>query len=212
MKLILLGAPSAGKGTQAEILSRKLGIPAVSTGSILREAVRNETPVGKEARSYMESGRLVPDDVIIDIVKERLAEPDCKNGYILDGMPRTIGQAEALEDAGVGIDVALLIEISDERAEERLTGRRVCGRCSATYHVRTNPPETAGICDCCGCELEMREDDKPETVKNRLRVYHRETEPLIDFYKARGKLLSVEDQPTIEATTKVIYRALGICS
>lgn len=210
MKLILLGAPGAGKGTQAEIISKKLSIPTISTGNILRAAVKNGTPIGLKAKSYMESGGLVPDEVIIGIVKERLAEPDCKNGYILDGMPRTLGQAKALEDVGVEIDVALVIEISDAEIEARMTGRRTCVNCGATYHVVTAPPKKAGVCDACGGELTVRKDDEPETVKNRLKVYHSETEPLIDFYKSRGKLKTVDNQPSIEATTGVIFKALGI--
>lgn len=210
MKLILLGAPGAGKGTQADIVSRKLNIPTISTGNILRAAVKNGTPIGLVAKSYMESGGLVPDDVIIGIVRERLSEPDCKTGYILDGMPRTIGQAKALEDAGVAIDTVLVIDISDAEIESRMTGRRTCGQCSATYHVLTNPPKSENVCDACGAELVIRKDDQPETVRNRLHVYHQETEPLIEFYKSRGKLKSVDNQPTIEATTEVIFKALGI--
>ena len=210
MKLILLGAPGAGKGTQAEILSKKLGIPTISTGNILRAAVKNETPVGLKAKAYMDKGALVPDEVIIGIMKERLAEPDCKDGYILDGMPRTIAQAEALEAEKIDIDTALSIEISDAEIEARMTGRRTCQSCGATYHVVSNPPKTEGVCDSCGAELTIRKDDEPETVKNRLKVYHQETEPLKDFYKSRGKLKTVDNQPTIELTTKVICEALGI--
>ena len=210
MKLILLGAPGAGKGTQAEIISKKLSIPTISTGNILRAAVKNETPVGLKAKAYMESGALVPDEVIIGIVQERLAQADCANGYILDGMPRTIAQAEALEKCGIEIDVALSIEVSDDVIEKRMTGRRSCTACGATYHIVANPPKVEGICDNCGGQLTIRKDDEPETVKNRLKVYHQETEPLLDFYKSRGKLKSVENQPTIEATTEVIFAALGI--
>ena len=210
MKLILLGAPGAGKGTQAEILSKKLGIPTISTGNILRAAIKNGTPVGLKAKSYVESGALVPDDVIIGIMAERLAEGDCAKGYILDGMPRTIPQAEALEAAGVGIDCALSIEIADETIIERMSGRRTCTSCGATYHVVSAPPKTEGVCDNCGAELTIRKDDAPETVKSRLEVYHKETEPLKAFYEARGKLKSVENQPTIEATTAEIEKALGI--
>lgn len=210
MKLILLGAPGAGKGTQAEILSKKLNIPSISTGNILRAAVKNGTPVGLQAKAYMDKGELVPDTVIIGIVKERIAEDDCKNGFILDGVPRTINQAEALENAGVDIDTALSIEVDDETIEKRMTGRRTCSVCSATYHVTANPPKVEGICDLCGGKLTIRKDDQPETVKNRLKVYHTETEPLKDFYAKRGKLKSVDSQPTIEATTAVIYEALGI--
>ena len=210
MKLILLGAPGAGKGTQAEILSRKLGIPTISTGNILRAAMKNGTPVGLKAKEYVESGRLVPDEVIIGIVKERLAEDDCKNGYILDGMPRTIPQAEALENEGIDIDCALSIEISDETIIERMSGRRTCKDCSQTFHIVSNPPKEEGKCDFCGGELTVRKDDAPETVKARLETYHKETEPLKAFYEARGKLKMVDNQASIEATTEVIKAALGI--
>ena len=172
MKLVLLGAPGAGKGTQAEILSRKLNIPTISTGNILRAAMKNGTPVGLKAKSYVESGKLVPDDVIIGIVCERLAEPDCANGYILDGMPRTIPQAEALEQHGIDVDTALSIEIADETIIERMSGRRTCKDCSATFHIVSNPPKVEGKCDLCGGELTIRKDDAPETVKARLDVYH----------------------------------------
>ena len=210
MKLILLGAPGAGKGTQAEIFSRKLNIPTISTGNILRAAMKNGTPVGLRAKEYVESGRLVPDEVIIGIVKERLSEPDCENGYILDGMPRTIPQAEALEAEGIDIDCALSIEIADETIIERMSGRRTCKDCSQTFHVVSNPPKVEGKCDFCGGELTIRKDDAPETVKARLATYHKETEPLKAFYEARGKLRTVDNQPSIEATTKVIEHALGI--
>ena len=210
MKLILLGAPGAGKGTQAEILSAKLNIPTISTGNILRAAVKNETPVGLKAKAYMEAGALVPDEVIIGIMQERLAEADCANGYILDGMPRTIAQAEALEAGNIDIDVALSIEISDEVIEARMTGRRTCAACGASFHVVSNPPKVEGVCDKCGEALSIRKDDQPETVKNRLKVYHQETEPLKDFYKSRGKLKMVDNQPTIELTTAVICETLGI--
>jgi adenylate kinase len=210
MKLILLGAPGAGKGTQAEIFSRRLGVPTISTGNILRAAMKNGTPVGLKAKEYVESGKLVPDDVIIGIVEERLAEPDCKNGYILDGMPRTIPQAEALEQRGIEIDYALSIEISDETIIARMAGRRTCKDCGATYHVVNMPPKVEGKCDLCGGELTIRKDDAPETVKARLEVYHKETEPLKAFYAARGRLKTVENQETIEATTEAIAKALGI--
>jgi adenylate kinase len=210
VKLILLGAPGAGKGTQAEILSRKLNIPTISTGSILRAAVENGTPIGLEAKAYIESGRLVPDDVIIGIVRDRLAEPDCKQGYILDGMPRTLCQAEALEKAGIAIDTALSIEISDVEIETRMTGRRTCQSCGAIFHIQSRPPKHEGKCDSCKCALTIRKDDEPETVKSRLKVYHQETEPLIEYYKSKGKLIAVDNQPTIEATTAVIFKALGI--
>ena len=210
MKLILLGAPGAGKGTQAEILSKMLNIPTISTGNILRAAMKNGTPVGLKAKEYVESGKLVPDEVIIGIVNERLAEADCANGYILDGMPRTIPQAEALENIGIDIDCALSIEIADEVIIQRMSGRRTCKDCSQTFHIVSNPPKAPGKCDFCGGELTIRKDDAPETVKARLETYHKETEPLKAFYEARGKLKSVDNQPTIEATTDVIKAALGI--
>lgn len=210
MKLIMLGAPGAGKGTQAAILSEKLGIPTISTGNILRAAVKNGTPVGLQAKSYMDAGKLVPDEVIIGIIEERLAEPDCAKGYILDGVPRTIAQAEALEKAGIVFDNVVSIEISDETIEERMEGRRFCHSCGATYHIHNAPPKAEGVCDKCGGELEQRDDDKPETVKHRLEVYHAETEPLKEFYAQRGVLRAVDNQPTIPATTEVVLKALGI--
>ena len=210
MKLILLGAPGAGKGTQADIISQRLNIPTISTGNMLRAAVKNGTPVGLKAKEYMDAGKLVPDEVIIGIVAERLAEPDCANGYILDGVPRTIAQAEALEAAGIHFDVVLSTEISDETIIDRMSGRRACTACGATYHVVSAPSKVEGKCDKCGTDLVLRDDDKPETVKNRLTVYHNETEPLKDFYAQRGNLKSVDNQPTIEATTKVVFEALGI--
>ena len=210
MKLILLGAPGAGKGTQAEILSKMLNIPTISTGNILRAAMKNGTPIGLKAKEFVESGRLVPDDVIIGIVKERLAEDDCANGYILDGMPRTIPQAEALEENGIDIDCALSIEIGDDVIIDRMTGRRLCGSCGASYHLVSHKPQVEGKCDLCGGELVTRKDDAPETVKARLVTYHQETEPLKEFYAKRGKLNMVDNQPTIEATTAVVVKALGL--
>lgn len=210
MKMILLGAPGAGKGTQAEILSVKLGIPTISTGNILRAAIQDQTPVGLEAKSYMDEGKLVPDRVIIEIVTQRLQQPDCAKGFILDGMPRTIGQAEALDHAGVKFDRVLSIEISDEEIEARMSGRRVCSKCGASYHVSARPTKVEGVCDSCGGTVVQREDDKPETVRNRLTVYHEQTEPLKEFYQNKGVLTTVDNQPTIEATTKVIMEALGI--
>ena len=210
MKLILLGAPGAGKGTQAEILSKMLNIPTISTGNILRAAMKNGTPVGLKAKAYVESGKLVPDEVIIGIINERLAEADCAGGYILDGVPRTIPQAEALENAGIDIDCALSIEIADEVIVERMSGRRTCKDCSQTFHIVSNPPKFEGKGDSCRGELTIRKDDAPETVKARLEVYHRETEPLKAFYAERGKLKTVDNQPTIEATTEVIKATLGI--
>lgn len=210
MKLVLLGAPGAGKGTQAEILSKKLSIPTISTGNILRAAVQNGTPVGLKAKEYMDKGALVPDDVIIGVINERLAEPDCAKGFILDGVPRTIPQAEALENSGIHIDCALSIEIADETIVDRMSGRRTCPNCGASFHVVSNPPKQEGICDSCGAALTIRKDDAPETVKARLVTYHQETEPLKDFYAKRGVLKTVENRPTIEATTQAICETLGI--
>jgi len=209
MKLILLGAPGAGKGTQAETLSKELGIPTISTGNMLREAIQNKTPIGLEAKRFMDNGQLVPDDVIIGIVEERVARDDCANGYILDGVPRTIAQAEALERFGVAIDNVVSIEIEDAVFEARMSGRRVCSRCGASYHVTANPPKTEGVCDACGGELVIRKDDKPETVRERLAVYHSLTEPLKDFYEARGKLRIVEGNQPIETVHHEILTALG---
>ena len=210
MRLILLGAPGAGKGTQAEILSKELNIPSISTGNILRAAMKNGTPVGLEAKSYVEAGKLVPDEVIIGIIEERLAQPDCSNGYILDGVPRTIPQAQTMEEKGVAIDWAVSIEVEDETIVQRMSGRRTCKNCSQTFHIVNNPPKQEGVCDFCGGELTIRKDDAPETVRTRLEVYHRETEPLKDFYAERGKLKTVDNQPSIEATTAAIREALGI--
>ena len=209
MKLIFLGAPGAGKGTQAEIISRKLNIPTISTGNILRAAVKAGTPVGLQAKSYMDAGKLVPDDVIIGIIEERLAQPDCAIGFILDGVPRTIAQAEALEQAGIQFDGVLSLEIADEVIEARMTGRRTCHSCGATYHIVANPPKQDGVCDMCGGELEQRKDALPEPVKHRLEVYHRETEPLKDFYQTRGVLKIVPDMGGIEATSEKILELLG---
>lgn len=210
MKLIMLGAPGAGKGTQAEILSKKLGVPTISTGNILRAAVKAGTPIGLKAKSFMDAGALVPDDVIIGIIAEALQGEECANGYILDGVPRTIPQAEAMEQQGVEIDWAVDLEVADETIIERMSGRRACVACGATYHVVNMPPKKDGVCDHCGEELTIRKDDAPETVKARLETYHAQTEPLIAFYKERGKLKTVENQPTIEATTAEICKALGI--
>ena len=210
MKLILLGAPGAGKGTQAEILSKKLGIPTISTGNILREAIKNQTETGLKAKQYMDNGQLVPDDVIIGIVRERLSQPNCAKGYILDGMPRTIPQAAALEESGVHFDAVVSIEILDEVIESRMTGRRVCGSCGASYHITANPPEAEGVCDECGGALTIRKDDNPETVKNRLKVFHAETEPLKDFYAKLGILKLVEGNQPIEDATRDILKALGM--
>ena len=210
MRLILLGAPGAGKGTQAEILSKELSIPTISTGNILRAAMAEGTPTGLKAKEYVNAGKLVPDDVIIGIIKERLAQDDCKNGYILDGVPRTIPQAQAMEDLGIVVDKALSIEVDDQTIIDRMSGRRTCKNCSRTFHIVFNPPKTEGVCDGCGGELGIRKDDLPETVKSRLDVYHKETEPLKEFYEKLGRLVKVDNQPGIEATTVAIRKALEI--
>ena len=206
----MFGAPGAGKGTQAAILSERLGVPTISTGNILRSAVKNGTSVGLQAKSYMDAGKLVPDQVIIGIIAERLAEADCAKGYILDGVPRTIAQAEALEAAGIRFDCVLDIEVSDQEIVNRMAGRRACTECGATYHVVAAPPKAEGVCDACGGALVQRDDDKPETVLDRLNVYHAQTEPLKEFYAQRGILKSVENRPTIEDTAKAIEAVLGI--
>ena len=210
LKLIFLGAPGAGKGTQAEILSAKLSIPTISTGNILRAAIKEGTKTGLEAKSYMDAGKLVPDSVIIGIVSQRLEQPDCAHGFILDGVPRTIGQAEALDKAGVRFDHVVSIEISDEEIEARMEGRRVCSKCGAPYHIKAKPPKQEGVCDSCGGPVVQRDDDRPETVRGRLEVYHSETEPLKDYYKEKGILNVVDNQPTIAGTTEVILEALGL--
>ena len=210
MKIIMLGAPGAGKGTQAEIISKKLGIPTISTGNILRAAVKAGTPVGLEAKSYMDGGKLVPDGVIIGILAEALAGPDCAKGYILDGVPRTIPQAQAMEEQGIEIDAVLDLDVPDETIIRRMSGRRVCPVCGASYHIVNAPPKEEGVCDQCGGQLTVRADDAPQTVLDRLRTYHEQTEPLLAFYEARGKLRTVKDQPTIEANTAEILRTLGI--
>ena len=209
MNLILLGAPGAGKGTQAEIISAALKIPSISTGNILREAIKNGTEIGMKAKSFMDRGMLVPDEVVIGIVAERVAREDCANGYILDGMPRTIPQAEALENAGIQIDCVISIEIEDAVIEARMTGRRVCGSCGASYHIAAHPPKREGICDACGSELVIRKDDAPETVRRRLEVYHEQTEVLKDFYAKLGKLRLVEGNQSIEGANEDILKAIG---
>ncbi len=210
MKLILLGPPGAGKGTQADVLSKKLDIPTISTGNILRAAVKEGTEIGLKAKSFMDAGQLVPDEVIIGIVAERLQKPDCAKGYILDGVPRTLAQAEAIEQSGITFDAVVSLDVSDEEIIGRMSGRRACTACGATYHVVAAPPKTEGVCDKCGAPLVQRADDKAETVENRLKVYYAETAPLVDFYKARGILKTVANQPSIEATTVEVLAALGM--
>ena len=209
MNLILLGAPGAGKGTQAELLTEKLSIPAISTGNMLREAMANGSDLGRMVKKIMDEGSLVPDGVILDIVAERVAQSDCANGFILDGVPRTLAQAEALEARGIRIDHVISIEIDDSIIEGRMTGRRVCSHCGASYHVVANPPKTEGICDQCGEALVTRKDDAPETVRHRLEVYHNQTEVLKDFYRNLGKLRLVEGNQSIEGANRDILAAIG---
>ena len=209
MNLILLGAPGAGKGTQAELLVEKLAIPAISTGNMLREAMANGTELGKKVKQFMDEGSLVPDELILGIVAERVAQPDCQNGFILDGVPRTLAQAQALEAAGVKIDHVVSIEVADSEIEGRMTGRRVCSHCGASYHVVANPPKTEGVCDLCGSELVIRKDDAPETVRHRLEVYHASTEILKDFYGKLGRLRLVNGSQSIEGANEDILKAIG---
>ena len=207
MTLIFLGAPGAGKGPQAEVVCEKLGIPAISTGNILRAALKEQTEMGIKAKDYIEKGQLVPDDVVIGIIKERLAKDDCKNGFVLDGFPRTVPQAEALDEMGIEIDKVIDIEVPDEKIVARMSGRRVCGSCGASYHLLYKKPEKEGICNACGSELGQRADDKAETVLDRLTVYHTQTEPLIDFYRAKGKLRVVEGQEEVADTSALTLKA-----
>ena len=208
MKLILLGAPGAGKGTQAEVICNALNIPAISTGNIIREALRLGTEMGLKAKSFMDAGQLVPDDVVIGIIKERLAKDDCANGFILDGFPRTIPQAEALDAMGIIIDKVIDIEVPDEKIAARMSGRRVCKDCGASYHLEYKAPESEGVCDTCSGELVQRKDDAPETVLDRLAVYHKQTEPLKDYYSKKGILRIVEGQEEIADTSALTLKAL----
>ena len=208
MKLILLGAPGAGKGTQAEIISDHLQIPTISTGNIIREALKSGTEMGLKAKSYMEAGQLVPDEVVIGIIQERLAQADCQNGFILDGFPRTIPQAEALDRMGIVIDRVIDIEVPDETITRRVSGRRACPGCGSTYHLDYKPSQVEGVCDRCGDTLVQRKDDQPETVLDRLKVYHEQTEPLKDYYAACGKLVIVEGQEEVADTTRLTLAAV----
>ena len=210
MNIVLLGAPGAGKGTQAAKLVEEFSTPHISTGDMLRAAVAAGTELGQKAKSYMDAGDLVPDDVIIGLVTERLQDDDTAAGFILDGFPRTVPQAEALEKAGITFDAVVSLEISDEEIVERMGGRRVCASCGAPFHVKNLPPKGEGVCDACGGKLEARADDKPEVVRDRLKVYHKETAPLKDFYAARNLLKTVENQPTVAETTTAILKALGL--
>ena len=208
MKIILLGAPGAGKGTQSEIISRKLGIPTISTGNILRAAVKEGTPIGLQAKSYMDAGKLVPDEIIIGIIQERLAEPDCAGGFILDGVPRTIAQAEAIETMGIRIDKVLELSVADDVIVNRMGGRRVCEKCGASYHIVNKKSKVEGVCDLCGGKTVIRKDDQPATVLDRLKAYHEQTEPLVEFYRTRGKLAEIKFCPSIEETTAEVMKAL----
>ena len=210
VKLIMLGAPGAGKGTQAAELSKRLGIPTISTGNILRQAIKDGTEVGLQVKALIEAGKFAPDELIVEIVKQRVSQPDCEKGFILDGMPRTLAQAHALDEAGIAIDHVVDIEISDEEIMERMAGRRVCEQCGETFHIQANPPKQPDICDGCGGKLVMRRDDAPETVKERLAVYHEQTEPLKDFYAQRGLLREVANRPGIAEMTAAVMEALGL--
>ena len=210
MKIIFLGAPGAGKGTQAEKVAAKLNIPTISTGAIIRSALKEGTEMGLAAKAYIEAGKLVPDEVVIGIIKERLAENDCQNGFILDGFPRTIAQAEALDAMGIAIDLVVNISVDDATIVERMSGRRVCAACGATFHTVFNPSAKGEACDKCGAELSIRKDDKPEVVADRLRVYHAETEPLERYYAAKGILKTVIGQEKLEDTTALTFQAIGV--
>ncbi len=213
MKIIMLGAPGAGKGTQAKMIAEKYGIPHISTGDIFRYNIKNGTELGKEAKKYMDQGLLVPDELTVKILLDRVAKDDCRNGYVLDGFPRTIPQAEVLEEAlaklGDGIDYAINVEVPDENIVRRMGGRRACVNCGATYHIEHVPPKKEGICDNCGSELILRDDDKPETVKNRLSVYHKQTQPLIDFYNGKGVLRTVDGTVDMKDVFNAIVAILG---
>ena len=209
MNLILLGAPGAGKGTQAELLTKELSIPAISTGNMLREAMANGSELGKQLKQIMDSGSLVSDDVILSIVAERVSRDDCKNGFILDGVPRTLAQAQALDAKGVAIDHVVSIEVDDGVIESRMTGRRVCTKCGASYHITANPTKTDGICDLCGSPVTIRKDDAPETVRHRLEVYHETTEVLKSYYAEQGKLRLVDGNQPIEDAFRDVLKAIG---
>jgi adenylate kinase len=210
MKIIFLGPPGAGKGTKAEIVAERLGIPTISTGAIIREAIKSGSPMGVEAKKFIDAGNLISDDVVIGIVKERLAKSDCKRGFILDGFPRTVSQAIALDDMGVSIDRVVFIDVPDEVIFDRMSGRRVCQKCGATYHVTDHPSKAGDLCEKCGGELMIRSDDAPEVVHSRLEVYHTTTEPLYDHYVAQGNLVKVDGLGSVEETIARTFRALGV--
>ena len=208
MKLILLGAPGAGKGTQAEIISERLSVPTISTGNIIRAALKAQTEMGIKAKEFIDKGLLVPDDVVIGIVRDRLKEDDCKNGFILDGFPRTVPQAQALDDMGIEIDKVIDIHVPDEKIVQRLSGRRVCSGCGASYHLLYKKPEKDGVCNLCGAQLVQRTDDREETVLERLKIYHEQTEPLVEYYRKKNKLVVVEGQEEVSDTTALTLKAL----
>lgn len=208
--IILLGAPGAGKGTQAEKICEHLNIPTISTGNIIREALKSGTEMGKKAQSYLDKGKLVPDDVVIGIVRDRLAQGDCKNGFVLDGFPRTIPQAEALDQMGIVIDKVIDLQVTDEDVIQRMSGRRICEKCGASYHMQYNKPQVEGVCDKCAGTLIQRKDDHPDTVKERLKVYHKQTEPLEEYYRKKGKLSVVKGQEDVQDTTRLTLAALEV--
>lgn len=212
MNLVLLGAPGAGKGTQAEVISNRLSIPIISTGAILREAVAAGTPLGVQAKTCMDAGELVPDELIISIIKQRLTAEDCSHGFILDGVPRNVSQADALKEMGVAVDAVIDIDVPDADIIARLSGRRVCGKCSAPYHLINKPPVVEGVCDVCGAPLVARADDSEATVSERLRVYHKNTEPLIDYYQKQGKLFVVDGSQSIQETTRLVFAVIEALS
>ena len=213
MKIIMLGAPGAGKGTQAKMIAEKYGLPHISTGDIFRANIKNGTELGKEAKEYMDKGLLVPDELTVRLLLDRVAQDDCKNGYVLDGFPRTIPQAEVLDEKlselGEKVDYAINVDVPDENIVNRMSGRRACLNCGATYHIVSIPPKKEGICDVCGSELVLRDDDRPETVQNRLKVYHDQTQPLIDFYEKKGVLRSVDGTLPMEEVFTAITKILG---
>lgn len=209
MRLILLGAPGAGKGTQADFITEKLGIPVVSTGNLLRSAIAHGTELGKKAASYMDNGSLVPDELVLDLVRERISQPDCRKGMVFDGFPRTLAQAEAL-DKVMEVDMVLFLKVEDEVIVQRMSGRRTCPECQTTYHVVSHPPRAEGICDKCGAALGIRKDDRPEVVRQRLAVYHKQTEPIVKYYQQKGLLRVIDSEETVEGTSALVAQALGV--
>ncbi|MDD6317162.1 MAG: adenylate kinase [Clostridia bacterium] len=209
MRLILLGAPGAGKGTQADFITEKLGIPVVSTGNLLRSAIAHGTELGKKAASYMDNGSLVPDELVLDLVRERISQPDCRKGMVFDGFPRTLAQAEAL-DKVMEVDMVLFLKVEDEAIVQRMSGRRTCPECQTTYHVVSHPPRVEGICDKCGAALGIRKDDRPEVVRQRLAVYHKQTEPIVKYYQQKGLLRVIDSEETVEGTSALVAQALGV--